>query len=414
MDRNSDKYKRGDVEKNIKQLLVYALRSVSASLSFRRNLLLRLKQELSRLTNNVSQQPTVHPGLEENVSRLMASTTTQIRAVPSFRDRLRYQLIAEAEKEQQKRRWIRLAPALAIVVAIVVLIGMVIYPNFWAGSSISVTATVKQGTGVATKTKPWFFAWGTRVVQYNLISGDTILLAEGDRIATGPDAAIVIALFNESRVKLYPSSDLVISELKAIDAKDSYLVRLKLDAGQAISTINHINYGLETPLAAASVLGTDFRMEAITSDHTYLATNEGVVQLTMEGNVVQVPAGEEVQAIRGQPLVVTSQKPPTISITVDALGTTIVWPLIVTSQSAPPVTIEQPARTEASQLTLLGRTDPEATLTINGDRLPVDIDGMFFTTMGLKSGANEITITATSRTGKTTSFNVVLTLPETR
>jgi hypothetical protein len=154
-------------------------------------------------------------------------------------------------------------------------------------------------------------------------------------------------------------------------------------------------------------------MEAITSDHTYLATNEGVVQLTMEGNVVQVPAGEEVQAIRGQPLVVTSQKPPTIGITAYALGTTIVWPLIVTSQSAPPVTIEQPAGPEvtSSPLSLLGRTDPEATLTINGIPLPVDIDGMFFTTMGLKSGANEITITATSRAGKTTTFNAVLTLP---
>lgn len=393
MDPDSDKYKRDGMEKNIKRLLAYALTSVSASLAFRWNLLLRLKQELSMLNNNVSRQPTaVHPDLEENMSRLMASATTQTGAVPGFRDRLRYQLVAEVEKEQRERRWRRLAPALAAVLATVVLIGTVIYPNFWAGSGIRVNATVKQGTGVAMKTKPWFFAWGSRLAQYNLNSGDTISLAAGDRIATGPDAMAVIALPNGSNVKLYNSSELVISELKESDANDSYLVRLKLDAGRATSNINRLDYGLETPAAAASVPGTEFRMEAITGDHTYLATNAGAVQLTMEGNLVQVSAGEEVQAIRGQPLVVTSQRPP-------------------------PVTIEQPAGTEvtSSVLTLMGRTDPEATVTINGYPFPVDVNGMFFTPLGLKSGPNELTITATSgRTGKTTTVNLVLILLEKR
>ena len=52
---------------------------------------------------------------------------------------------------------------------------------------------------------------------------------------------------------------------------------------------------------------------------------------------------------------------------------------------------------------ILGRTDPDATVTVNGVNVLVRGDGKFFDQVQLDSGVNKITIIATSRFGKTTT-----------
>jgi hypothetical protein len=53
---------------------------------------------------------------------------------------------------------------------------------------------------------------------------------------------------------------------------------------------------------------------------------------------------------------------------------------------------------------ILGKTDPDATVTINGINVLVRADGKFFDQVPLNSGVNKITIIATSRFGKTTTI----------
>ncbi len=55
------------------------------------------------------------------------------------------------------------------------------------------------------------------------------------------------------------------------------------------------------------------------------------------------------------------------------------------------------------RIDVIGKTDPDATVTINGVSVLVRGDGRFFDTIALDSGVNKITISATSRFGKTTS-----------
>lgn len=52
---------------------------------------------------------------------------------------------------------------------------------------------------------------------------------------------------------------------------------------------------------------------------------------------------------------------------------------------------------------ILGKTDPDATVTVNGINVLVRGDGKFFDQIQLDSGVNKITIVATSRFGKTTT-----------
>lgn len=55
------------------------------------------------------------------------------------------------------------------------------------------------------------------------------------------------------------------------------------------------------------------------------------------------------------------------------------------------------------RITVEGKTDPDATVTINGVSAVVRSDGRFFEQMAIDSGVNKIQIVASSRFGKTTT-----------
>jgi len=56
------------------------------------------------------------------------------------------------------------------------------------------------------------------------------------------------------------------------------------------------------------------------------------------------------------------------------------------------------------RLQILGNTDPDATVTINGVSVLVRGDGKFFDQVALNPGVNTFTIIATSRLGKSTTI----------
>ncbi|MBI5449192.1 helix-turn-helix domain-containing protein, partial [Candidatus Gottesmanbacteria bacterium] len=73
---------------------------------------------------------------------------------------------------------------------------------------------------------------------------------------------------------------------------------------------------------------------------------------------------------------------------------------------APQLIIEQPVGESVAKekrIDILGRTDPDATVTVNGMSVLVRSDGRFFDQLSLVSGVNRITVVATSRFGKITT-----------
>lgn len=387
----SDKYKqeqfsRDTMDSNIERLLASAYRPVAARASFKESLLPRLKEELGRATADVFWRATDSAILEQNLGGLMASASTAVEARSGFKERLRWEMEQKELVEAQRRRLPLWVPALAAT-AVILLLGMVIYPIFWAGRDLNVAASLNQGTAVVTQIKPVFFNLVNRTVSSSLVKGDTASLAVGDRISVAPDSGAVVTLFGTSNIKLFPDSELVISELKAVADEGFPLAGVRLGAGRATNEINGLQFELATPCSTASVQGTAFRIEVISSDYTFLATDDGMVQLSMEGNTCQVSAGEEVQAIKGQPLAVRAQKPP---------------PLLIDNPTWPEVS--------SSPVTLSGRTDAEATITVNGEAVAVDINGAFSTVIDLVPGANPITVVASSPMERTTTVNIVLIL----
>lgn len=72
-------------------------------------------------------------------------------------------------------------------------------------------------------------------------------------------------------------------------------------------------------------------------------------------------------------------------------------------QLPPSLTIDSPKEkliTTEKRIDVLGKTDPDATVTINGVSAIVRSDGRFFDQVTLVSGINKITVSVTSRYGK--------------
>lgn len=76
-------------------------------------------------------------------------------------------------------------------------------------------------------------------------------------------------------------------------------------------------------------------------------------------------------------------------------------------QQPPDLVIESPKEqtvTSERRIDFLGRTDPDATVTVNGVSVLVRSDGQFFDQIQLVPGVNKITVHATSRYGKSTTL----------
>lgn len=78
-------------------------------------------------------------------------------------------------------------------------------------------------------------------------------------------------------------------------------------------------------------------------------------------------------------------------------------------QKMPKLDIETPKPqtvTSDRRIDVLGTTDPDGTLTINGVSVLVRSDGKFFDQVTLDPGVNKLVIVATSRLGKTTTKTI--------
>lgn len=81
-------------------------------------------------------------------------------------------------------------------------------------------------------------------------------------------------------------------------------------------------------------------------------------------------------------------------------------------QSPPRLAIEAPAESAlvvVKKVELLGSTDLDATVVVNGISVLVRGDGKFFDQVTIEPGVNTITVTATSRYGKTTTVTRTVT-----
>ncbi len=180
--------------------------------------------------------------------------------------------------------------------------------------------TVRQGEAIVERKSPIPLLHHTEEIHLN--GGESYALLNNDRIILSQGGNGVIAFRDGSVLELQSGTDLTLEQ-----TDEPLITRVYLQAGEVWAQVVHLldvdsRFEIRTPAAVVSVRGTVFRTRALEADATYSATDEGATQVTLldpdQGNPsVEVPAGYEVEAVIGQPLIVRPQQPQVNRITLN-------------------------------------------------------------------------------------------------
>ena len=253
----------------------------------------------------------------EELLRVLAQEDVRLR--PAFRVQLTERLIAAMARRPPVLLW---RPVLvgATLILLLALAGWLLTPRVtsWA------TLAVEDGEALVTWQRPLYFRWsrsGTVLVS----QGQPFLLTEGDRVAFSEGGGGSILFPDGGRLRLAGATVLVLAEMNPAQMT----TRANVEAGEVwaeVTPLPDLFFEIQTPAATVRVRGTVFRTRVLAADHTYSATDNGTTQVTLLDPAqgypsVEVPAGYEVDAIIGQPLMVRPQAPLIDRLTLD--GTTV-------------------------------------------------------------------------------------------
>jgi cytoskeletal protein RodZ len=144
----------------------------------------------------------------------------------------------------------------------------------------------------------------------------------------------------------------------------------------------------------------------------YLGLNTNTVLAFFRRQTVEAPKSSLLPKGMGEPLNRSSlQLTPGKFITLIAIILVSLFLVYLglqyrTLQQPPTLVIDDPknqAVVTDKRIDILGKTDADATVTINGISVLVRSDGKFFEQITLEPGVNKLSIVATSRLGKTTT-----------
>lgn len=145
------------------------------------------------------------------------------------------------------------------------------------------------------------------------VSGEVLVVGAGDLLTTNAAAVAELRLADGGVVELAENTTVEITHL--VTTEETYQVTLTMMAGRTLNRVVRLlgvddTYQVRTPSSTASVRGTVFTVDILSANSTYVAVDEGVVQVSMGDQAVDVKAGFEVTAVLGERLTVKPQNQP--------------------------------------------------------------------------------------------------------
>jgi hypothetical protein len=226
---------------------------------------------------------------------------------------LRQLMLAELDAQQARRaRWgwllgkphaaLRVATAVAAVVMVLLLGAAVVLQGLFPAASGAQVAQVDVTAGVVAITRAVPIVGGVELTRRLTVeSGQTAALRAGDQLDSDADTDAAIAFVGGSESTLGPSAHLVITELQQGTDSSPLVIAMRLERGAMRSAVAGLRpavdkFEVSMPGLVAHVKGTVFRVD-VRPNMTYLATDEGVVQVRYDGTTAEVAAGEELAVL---------------------------------------------------------------------------------------------------------------------
>ncbi len=317
----------------------------------------------------------------EQVLRALAQD--DVRAGDAFQRRLIATLQAHQQRTPFERFYHRLMRpfrqrwmvqwALVAAMMVVICVGVALM----ATPSRYIVLDVLQGQADVTRSSP-IIPWREETTS-GAAGERKISMAAGERIQLDEESSAVLS-FDGSEVTLSPGTQMTITQARPRSLWQPPAVRMWVRTGEVYAHVKPLrsrqgSFDVDMPAAVVSVRGTVFRARVVSPTHTYVATEEGVVAVTLNDPAqgypsVEVPAGYEVDAIVGQPLVVRpvgARAPATGNAISDASPATPDTPAETPLSSPESLTVTRvPSPTDAPLPTVGATETPTATPSLTG------------------------------------------------
>ncbi|MBN1486220.1 MAG: DUF11 domain-containing protein, partial [Anaerolineae bacterium] len=247
----------------------------------------------------------------EQVMRSLAQD--RIKPAPGFKRRLS----ANLKEELQSSKWrFSLFLRWAYVAAVVILLAW----SFTLKSPERALLTVHKGAAQVSSPRAAILWWLREDSAVGATQSQSIVV--GGKIGLSEDSQALLSFFDGSILELFPGSQLEVVKAQPQFAWQPVNVQVKLLAGGVSANVSQMpdpkqRFEIDTAAAMINARDAAFQVHIVAQDQTYVATESGFVNVTLDdparGNSsVDVPAGYEVDAIPGQPLIVrpVSSGPP--------------------------------------------------------------------------------------------------------
>lgn len=233
------------------------------------------------------------------------------------------------------------------------------------------------------------------------------LLHPGDRIKTGSESSCVLKWAQGNVLKLTAFTNVSIDTLAKNPAAGSEQSSVSMTNGKAYAHAKKLagpqsSFEIKTPTAIAGVRGTKLGVGVDADETTSVECLEGVV-------VVKGAAGGEVVLNQKEKTTVKKNEPPAAPSAMQASEEAAFSEL----EEAAGMTLDimQPVgnlTTDITPVTIKGRTDPGNTVTVNGNAVTADENGVFTASVDLEEGTNQVKIDAANKKGNVTTRTRVI------
>ncbi|NBD35368.1 MAG: DUF11 domain-containing protein, partial [Chloroflexi bacterium] len=321
---------------------------------------------------------------EEQVEQVLrALAQDDVRAGDAFKRHLIATLQAHQQRTPFERFWHRLMRplrqrwmvqwGLVAAMMIVICVGIVLM----ATPSRYIVLDVLHGQAEVTRSSP-IIPWREETTS-GAAGGRSISVAEGGHVQVDDESTAVLT-FDGSEVTLSPGTQMTVTQARPRSVWQPPSVRMRVRTGEVYARVQSLRtrkgrFEVDMPAALVSVRGTVFRARVISPSHTYVATEEGVVAVTLNDPAqdypsVDVPAGYEVDARVGQPLVVqpVGARPTTSELATSTVSSVTPDTPTDTPLSSPEsMTVTRvPSPTDASSPTSSATETPTSTSALTG------------------------------------------------
>lgn len=162
-----------------------------------------------------------------------------------------------------------------------------------------------------------------------LQEGKKATLQSGDSVRTAPGGKAKLTFISSETVELGGETELTILELHQSPISRALVATLALHEGETLTRIRHMlfkgmRFAIETRVATVQARGTIFECNLLDKNHVYVAVYDGVVNVSMGEQSVDLQANQALDVRLGQPLTpvdMAASPPPELSPSTSADAT---------------------------------------------------------------------------------------------